>query len=177
VRQQVLSLPKTAGDYLNNRRDLVRRIQEHFKASGITVHKPVAECKDKARQRPVVEVGFHSLRHTFVSLCRESNAPLAVVESIVGHSSPAMTRHYTHVGELAAGQAVAGLPSVIGELAPAPGAPAPNGNGANGVLGKVKGILERMTGADWEKARAEAPAILATASGVGDGAANQASRN
>jgi integrase-like protein len=55
------------------------------------------------------------LRHTFVSLCRESNAPLAVVESIVGHSNPSMTRHYTHVGELAAGRAVAALPSIMGK--------------------------------------------------------------
>ncbi len=39
---------------------------------------------------------------------------MAVVESIVGHSNPSMTRHYTHVGELAAETAVAGLPSVMG---------------------------------------------------------------
>jgi hypothetical protein len=32
---------------------------------------------------------------------------MVVVESIVGHSNPSMTRHYMHVGELAAGQAVA----------------------------------------------------------------------
>ena len=42
--------------------------------------------------RAVVEVGFHSLRHTFVSLCRAAGAPLSVVEAIVGHASPAMTR-------------------------------------------------------------------------------------
>ncbi len=63
----------------------------------------------------MVEVGFHSLRHTFVSLCRESNAPLSVVESIVGHSNPAMTRHYTHTSEAAALSAVNGLPSVMGD--------------------------------------------------------------
>jgi hypothetical protein len=36
-------------------------------------------------------------------------APLAVVEFIVGHSNPAMTRHYTHVGELAAGTGGGGV--------------------------------------------------------------------
>jgi integrase len=41
-------------------------------------------------KRAVVEIGFHSLRHSFVSMCRTSNVPLAVVESIVGHSNPAM---------------------------------------------------------------------------------------
>ena len=156
VRQQVLSLPKTAGDYLNNRRDLVRRIQEHFKASGITVHKPVAECKDKARQRPVVEVGFHSLRHTFVSLCRESNAPLAVVEAIVGHSNPAMTRHYTHVGELAAANAVALLPAVTGDA----DAGTPKRRAPEDILRDVKVILKSMTTANWKAKKASLLALL-----------------
>jgi integrase len=89
------------------------RVQAHFKACGLRLHKAGTGPKSEDGQRAVIEVGFHSLRHTFVSLCRESNAPLAVVESIVGHSSPAMTRHYTHVGELAAGRAVALLPSVM----------------------------------------------------------------
>ncbi len=153
-------LPKTADDYLNNRRDLVRRIQEHFKASGITVHKPLAECKDKARQRPVVEVGFHSLRHTFVSLCRESNAPLAVVEAIVGHSNPAMTRHYTHVGELAAGQAVAALPYLVGEGNVAPAAGPSNGNGAASAAAKALEALKQVTKENWEQKVAEAVALL-----------------
>jgi hypothetical protein len=104
-------LPEMAALY-NHRSDMVTdMVQHHFKNSGIKLHKPDTGTGGK---RAVIEVGFHSLRHTFVSLCRESNAPLAVVESIVGHSSPAMTRHYTHLGELAAGRAVALLPSVMG---------------------------------------------------------------
>ena len=104
-----LVLPETAALY-NRRTDLVTdMVQRHFITCGIKPHKPGT---GKDGKRAVVEVGFHSLRHTFVSLCRASNAPLAVVESIVGHSNPAMTRHYTHVGELAAGRAVAALPSV-----------------------------------------------------------------
>ena len=152
-------LPETADDYLSNRRDLVQRIQEHFKSCGIRVHKPAAE-KEKARLRPVVEVGFHSLRHTFVSLCRESNAPLAVVEAIVGHSNPAMTRHYTHVGELAAGQAVAALPYLIGEGKPAPAASAGNGNGAGAAVAKALEALKQVTKVNWEQKVAEAVALL-----------------
>ncbi len=68
-----------------------------------------------AGQRATCEVGFHSLRHSFVSLCRAANAPLSVVESLVGHNSPAMTRHYTHTGEAAAIDAVSGLPAVLGD--------------------------------------------------------------
>ena len=60
---------------------------------------------------------FHS--HTFVSLCCEANVPLAVVEAIVGHANPAMTRHYTHIGEAAASAAVAALPDITGAAEPA----------------------------------------------------------
>src|SRR5208282_2951826 len=95
-------LPEMAALYIHRTDMVTDMVQRHFKACGITLHKPGTGTDDK---RAVIEVGFHSLRHTFVSLCRESNAPLSVVESIVGHSSPAMTRHYTHVGELARGRA------------------------------------------------------------------------
>ena len=152
-------LAETAGLYLNNRRELVRRIQEHFKASGITVHKPAGECTIGARQRPVVEVGFHSLRHTFVSLCRESNAPLAVVEAIVGHSNPSMTRHYTHVGELAAGKAVAALPYLIGEGKPAAEGES-NGNGAGSAVAAALKALKQVTKKNWKQKVARAVSLL-----------------
>jgi len=107
-------LPEIAALYLRRSDMVTDMVQRHFAACGIKSHKTWHRDEWQAA---VVEVGFHSLRHTFVSLCRESNAPLAVVESIVGHSSPAMTRHYTHVGELAAGRAVAMLPSIMGDNA------------------------------------------------------------
>ena len=75
-------------------------------------------------------MGFHSLRHTFVSLCRAAGAPLSVVEAIVGHASPAVTRHYTHTGEAAARASVALLPSVFGDATPGPARPAPAGETA-----------------------------------------------
>lgn len=64
-------------------------------------------------KRAVVEVGFHSLRHTFVSLQAEAGTPLAVVQAIVGHGNPAMTAHYTHIGEKAMQQAALAMPSDI----------------------------------------------------------------
>ena len=50
----------------------------------------------------------------------EDNAPLAMVERLVGHSSPAMTRHYTDVGDEATAKAIASLPSMLGGGTPAP---------------------------------------------------------
>jgi len=117
-------------------------VQNHFKACGITLHKPGT---GKDGKRAVIEVGFHSLRHTFVSLCRESNAPLAVVESIVGHSSPAMTRHYTHVGELAAGVAVRALPSVVGDVKPEPTKPT-----QGQILSELEAIVKTITADNWQ---------------------------
>ena len=99
-------LPDTAKLYRIGRYRLTAQIQGHFRACKIeTSHQ-------SGGVRATVDVGFHSLRHTFVSLCRAANAPLSVVESIVGHASPAMTRHYTHTGEDAARLAVESLPSL-----------------------------------------------------------------
>jgi integrase len=146
-------LPKTAELY-NRRSDLVTdMVQRHFEACGIKPHKPGTGSNGK---RAVVEVGFHSLRHTFVSLCRESNAPLAVVESIVGHSNPAMTRHYTHVGELAAGQAIALLPAIIGEQRPrANESPEPKE-----VLLKARCMIESMSAENWQDIRVNLLSLL-----------------
>jgi integrase len=146
-------LPELAALY-QNRIDLVTdRIQAHFKACGI---KPYKHGTGKAGKRAVLEVGFHSLRHTFVSLCRESNAPLAVVESIVGHSNPAMTRHYTHVGEIAAGQAVAALPALIGDAKPAQ---TKREQGAS--PSEIGAIVESMTEANWQDKKAALLTMLA----------------
>lgn len=57
------------------------------------------------------------MRHSFVSMCRERNVPLSVVESLVGHSNPAMTRHYTHTSEEAASQAIRSLPNIMDDQA------------------------------------------------------------
>lgn len=68
---------------------LVRRA---FEAAGI-------ESSEKRdgwhRARPTAS--FHSLRHTFVSRSIEAGVAPAIVQALVGHSSAAMTEHYTHV--------------------------------------------------------------------------------
>jgi len=159
-------LPKMAALY-NRRTDMVTDlIQRHFKACGITLHKPGTGTGGK---RAVIEVGFHSLRHTFVSLCRESNAPLAVVESIVGHSNPSMTRHYTHVGELAAGRAVALLPSVMGEATPEPTKREQQGE----ILRDVQAALKSMTAANWREKKAALLVLLSAAGTDGQRATNR----
>jgi integrase len=126
-------LPGLCARYQRSRDLVSRQVQKHLTNCGVACHAtgvqagatgdadPMASGKVgtrvKRRKAPTaVEVGFHSLRHSFVSLCRAADVPLSVVESIVGHSSPAMTRHYTHTGDVAARLAVNTLPDVTALL-------------------------------------------------------------
>jgi integrase len=145
-------LPETAELY-NRRIDAVTDlVQAHFEACGITLHKPGT---GKDGKRAVIEVGFHSLRHSFVSLCRASNVPLAVVESLVGHSTPAMTQHYSHTGELAASNAVATLPALLEDANPEP-----QKREAEAVLREAQAIAESITGENWQEKKATLLALL-----------------
>ena len=100
-----------------------------------------------------VDVGFQSLRHTFVSISANAGVPLVIVQAIVGHSNPAMTAHYYHKDDNALRSATAAIPDVIdieestgdGDgmgVSAAPMLPAP---AANGVLDQFKTLAAEMT--------------------------------
>lgn len=101
-------MPECADCYLKRAAELSNRFKSVFKAAGIKTD------ADGDGQRKRALVSFHSLRHTFVSLAANAGVPLAVVQSIVGHSTVDMTRHYFHESENALVSAVAALPSVTG---------------------------------------------------------------
>ena len=69
----------------------------------------------EGRERMTPLATFHSLRHTFVSIAVNAGVPLATVQSIVGHSSTAMTRHYYHPSTDALREAVNAIPPVGGD--------------------------------------------------------------
>ena len=113
-------LPQTAKKYRDtNGIVLCAEIRDIFEACGIQTR-----VKDPGRKRFSTEVGFHSLRHTFVSLAANAGAPFALVQSIVGHSTAEMTRHYFHENDDALKTTVDTLPDVTG-LSPAGLLPAP----------------------------------------------------
>ena len=60
----------------------------------------------------MVEVGFHSLRHSFVPLCAANRVPQVAVMELVGHGSPAMNRLYSHAGDEQKIKAIAALPAI-----------------------------------------------------------------
>ena len=82
-------------------------LRKIFKAANITM-----SVRVEGRRRKSVVASFHSLRHTFVSLSANAGVPLPVVQSIVGHCSTAMTRHYYHENLDALRSAVASIPAV-----------------------------------------------------------------
>ena len=84
--------------------DGLRRI---FKAANITM-----SIRVEGRRRKTVVASFHSLRHTFVSFSANAGVPLPVVQSIVGHTSTAMTRHYYHENEEVLRAAVEAIPAI-----------------------------------------------------------------
>ena len=154
ITRQDYVLPEFAALYIRSSSEMSKRIHEHFEDCGVKTQRPGtgrvvkkdADGKDRkvsTGTRAVVEVGFHSLRHTFVSMCREANAPLSVVEAIVGHSNPAMTRHYTHTSEAAAGAAVAALPDITGQAIVKPALPAADSEAL--LKAKVRDLAVRLT--------------------------------
>lgn len=66
-------------------------------------------CKIKADSRG--GVGFHSLRHTFVTINEEIGTDRKVIQGVVGHGSPVMTGHYSH--DKKSGMAIAKMPSLL----------------------------------------------------------------
>lgn len=112
-------VPAMAALYQRDKGALSNRVQQVFADCGIETQMKVGT------RRARVVVGFHSLRHTFVSIAAESGIPFAIVQEIVGHTSPAMTRHYLHVSEKALQEHAAAFPAVFGETANGPALPAP----------------------------------------------------
>ena len=82
--------PKHAEMYLTNSTGVSYRIKQFLEGLGIqTTRTP------KGRTRAVSVKDLHSCRHTFCYYAGLAGIPLAVVQSIVGHMSPEMTKHYS----------------------------------------------------------------------------------
>lgn len=104
-------LPETAALYQQDCPKLSHKIQAHLVACGIETTK-----KGKG-PRAVVVAGFHSLRHSYISLHAQAGTPQAILQKMAGHGSPMMTEHYTHISEQTARQTALALPPVLGKSA------------------------------------------------------------
>ncbi len=95
-------LPTLATQYLNlkQRTHMVARIQRYFTACGIEIHRVGTGAG--TGKRAVTEVGFHSLRHSFATICGNAGTAESVTQRLLGHSRAAMTHYYQHSTESAA---------------------------------------------------------------------------
>ena len=100
-------LPMVAGMYGRARWQVSDQLSRIFKAAHIQTSVMI-----EGRKRRTPEASFHSLRHTFVSFAANAGVPLHIVQSIVGHESTAMTRHYYHENIAALKSAVAAIPTL-----------------------------------------------------------------
>jgi integrase len=95
--------PEVEKDYLGRSRFLMEEFE------GICGKAEIKTTREKnegeKRVNAVKMIGFHSLRHSHVTMALEGGASLTDVQNTVGHGSPAMTEHYNH--SLAAGKRVA----------------------------------------------------------------------
>lgn len=82
--------PKHAEMYLTNPDGVSYRVKKFLEGLGIqTTRKP------EGRTRAISVKDLHSCRHTFCYYAGLAGIPLSVVQSIVGHMTPAMTAHYS----------------------------------------------------------------------------------
>ena len=96
-----------ARDFTQRRWAVSRKLERIFAKADIETSVML-----EGRERRTPSATFHSLRHTFVSIAVNAGVPLATVQSIVGHTSTAMTRHYYHPSEIALRQAVNAIPAI-----------------------------------------------------------------
>lgn len=79
-------------------------VQDHFVVCGFEEPTSIDGYK-----RKMGEVGFHSLRATFITRLGAAGVPLAVVREMVGHVSEEMSQRYFRINDAMAEKAIAAL--------------------------------------------------------------------
>ena len=129
-------------DFHSRRWIVSRSLGRIFASAGIVTS---VAMEGRSHRTPVAT--FHSLRHSFVSFAANAGVPLAVVQSIVGHSSSAMTRHYYHASETALRAAVNSIPSFTASdgraASPLAAAPATSRLSLCYRLRRIQSLLEK----------------------------------
>jgi integrase len=116
LAQRRAELPKNAEyvfpdevvEYARDAASLSKKFQTFLNDCGIKT----TTAKSGHRARAVVNKSFHSLRHSFVSLCAMNRVPQAAIQDLVGHGSPAMTALYSHADFEQKSAAISKLPTM-----------------------------------------------------------------
>lgn len=143
--------PKMATLYLEKGPYAVSAIvQRHFKQCGLTT------TRDGTGIKKLVSRGFHSLRHSAVSIMREAGVAQITSQAVVGHNSTEIHELYSHSDEAAMRRAVYALPAVIGEN------PQPLQVGPQMVEAEpIKKLVKKLNARNAKKVKAELLEMLA----------------
>jgi integrase len=98
-------MPGLAARYAKDKGGVAKIIRKHFEASKI-----VTSETGPGRKRAASVVGFHSLRHCFVSLQARAGTPESITRALVGHASPMVHAIYQHANGEDTRKAIAALP-------------------------------------------------------------------
>ena len=74
-----------------------------------------ARKKDGKLGRNVSRLSFHSLRHSFNSAMANADVPLEIRQTLTGHASKDMNKHYTHLELQTVRRAVESIPQLPGK--------------------------------------------------------------
>ena len=85
-------MPTIAAFYRRDPAVVSKKIRRIFEAAKIKT-----QVREKGWLKARADASYHSLRHTFVTRAIEAGVPPPIVQALVGHSTAAMTEHYTHV--------------------------------------------------------------------------------
>lgn len=85
--------PALVKQYEVDRASVSVAFRDLLKGCGIET---TADEAGEQRKRKASLRGFHSLRHSFVSMCAASGVPQATTQRLVGHSSAELTQLYSH---------------------------------------------------------------------------------
>ena len=69
--------------------------------------------KGRSGKRQTSEISFHALRHTATSLLKNAGVSDAVAREFIGHDSPAVSKHYTHIEQSTLREAAAKMPDLF----------------------------------------------------------------
>lgn len=141
VKKTDYVLPEIAAWHQRDSSTLVCTIQNFLKTTcGFEIHRP-GTGTDEIRAVP--QYGFHSCRHTFVSICRTNGVPDAVIKAIVGNSYEL----YTHVDNSDMQKAIDKIPPLLKRPGVVEPAPAVNLDALTEqqLQGVLKAVQERLT--------------------------------
>jgi len=99
-------LPNYSRLHMKSPTYLSKLVQTAFKKAGIET----SVDRDGTSRKTAV-YGFHSFRHTFVSLCAAENIPSHVVMELVGHNSKLVHQVYQHASNAQKIKAIGSLPN------------------------------------------------------------------